>query len=527
MQPANNVTSNWTGHIYNPPGVRIQLLPYSLKLTNGTLVDGKTVSELLGVVFPKGLIRITRGDRTWRVPNLKNPDDKEGIDTGLYTQYFQFPLAPNETPPNKEYPTTFTNGVIQAEGHVRIWGKLPPDRSNPCSERPEDAAFGQRLTVVSNGTIYVEGSLLKGEAYDPSRLPPIAGGAASPANPSIPKRSGLALLAQEYVTVNPTAYFTAPPETNSGDWSNYTGEWYNTLYLPPQDRYAFNSLNTVDPGQYYAEDRSLYVRPGGVDASPAAGVTQELYTQASGESTPGSGMALQVNGNADGTQFFHPWWYNAKTLPGGHFLPGRQWTYETTPLTPLLGSQWSVTSDVPNWMQFSWKSQTPAWLSKVAVSPLDVRIEAAIYAMNGSFFIIPGTPFNNDPIDTRSAYLGSGLTFAGAGPHKRHGALSRVATGAPYPFAREPLDIKLTILGAVTENKPASEEAQDQWSKLWGWTPLKKASGSLASHGGDGLAFQFDPALRSSLRFDLYGRPLPLMPRLPVGPDLVFSGEAQ
>jgi len=27
------------------------------------------------------------------------------------------------------------------------------------------------------------------------------------------------------VTVNPTAYFAIPPETNSGDWSTFTGEW--------------------------------------------------------------------------------------------------------------------------------------------------------------------------------------------------------------------------------------------------------------------------------------------------------------
>jgi hypothetical protein len=95
-----------------------------------------------------------------------------------------------------------------------------------------------------------------------------------------------------------------------------------------------------------------------------------------------------------------------------------------------------------------------------------------------------------------------------------------------YPLAYEPLDIKVTVLGAISQNRMASEKAQEEWARRWGWTPLTKPSGAPTAHGGDGLAFQYDPELRKTLRFDKWGRPLPLMPKLPVSPDLVYFGEA-
>src|SRR5207245_242437 len=44
-------------------------------------------------------------------------------------------------------------------------------------------------------------------------------------------------------------------------------------------------------------------------------------------------------------------------------------------------------------------------LSRAAVAPMDVRIEAVMYAQHGSFFVIPGYPLNTDPSDTRDAAL--------------------------------------------------------------------------------------------------------------------------
>jgi hypothetical protein len=518
MQPGNNVTSNWTGHIYNPPGVRIQLIPGAVHLPQGTLLDGQTIKEADGFDFPNGLIRITRSDRTWRTPDESNANDQDGIDSGLYTEYFQYPVAPGEKAFTDKYLPSFGNGVIYAQGNVRIWGKLPKDRSNPCATGPDDQTIGQYLNVVSDGTIYVDGSLLKGDAYRPTPNAPQTG----------PQRSGIALLAKDYVTVNPTAYFAIPPETNSGDWSAFSGEWYNALYLPPQDRYTFSIFNTDDAENYPTDSVSQYAPANGTPAS--VGVQQEMYTQAAAESTPGAGVQLQINGDSNGQPVFHPWWAALQSNNYyGHVLPARQWAHETTPLFPAVGGSyaWAMNSTNVNWLQFTWKSLSPAWISKVAVAPLDVRIEAVMYAMNGSFFIIPGVPFNNDPLDSRGVAIeDSGGGGLGSGL-KRHGGLSSLSPKSSYPFAKEPLDIKITIKGAITENKPAAQNAREAWCRLWGWTPLKKASGAETAHGGDGLSFQFDPQLRDGVRFDAFGRPLPLMPRLPLGSDLVFSGEAQ
>ena len=83
------------------------------------------------------------------------------------------------------------NGVLFAEGNVRIRGRLPRDTEHG----------GMRLTVVSRGTIYLEGNLLKGE----------------PA-PGLAPQSFLAVLARDYVCLNTTQFvqvqtdFVAPTE---------------------------------------------------------------------------------------------------------------------------------------------------------------------------------------------------------------------------------------------------------------------------------------------------------------------------
>ncbi|MBW3622459.1 MAG: hypothetical protein KY468_03510 [Armatimonadetes bacterium] len=532
LTPASN---NWSGNIYNPPGVTIQLLPGPIRMFRGSWVDGKQVTETDGVEFRNGLIKVTR-DRRWRVPKENDPADLEGQEIDTYTMYFQYPLFPGEQPPVASYVPTFGNGVIFAEGNIRIWGKLPQDRSNPCFP---SGVGGQRLTIVSNGTIYLESSLLKGD----------------PVSENAPRRSGLAIMAKDYVTVNATGYFMANETATTGDWSRATqgNEWSNKLSFPTES-YSLNLWNAVNVNAYPTDTVSAYVTPlpprlpGGVsmpqDLPDAGPVQQGLFTQTLGESSQeGAGMQMQVNANpANNNPLFHPWWQITPNRSGAHFIPSGNWSYEASPLHPFLRDQdrlWHATSAAPNFLRFSLASDQPARIAKVAVAPLDVRIEAAIYAQDGSFFVIPGVPLNNVATDTRAVFVEDGR-------QKRHGSIGdylkelekviferegrevNLDPTYPYPFNDEPLDVKLLVLGAVAENKPASEDAQEAWAKLWGWTPLTKAApNALWAHGGDGLSFQFDADLRAALRFDRYGRPLPLMPRLPTSPDMIFSGEAQ
>ncbi len=513
MQPANNLSRHWRGPIYDPPGVFIRLIPNPTTLFQGTWVDGTRVDEANGVTFQRGLLQVTRSDRHWRAPNMNQPDDRDGIDTDTFVQYFQYPLDPGETTENAKYPPSFGNGVLYAEGNIRIWGKLPADRNDACA--PNGVA-GRRLTVVSNGTIYVDSSLLKGDAVSGK-----------------PKRSGIALLAADYVTINPTAFFTLP-SINPGDPQPRGLDSYFAL-SNPSDRYAMTLFNSFDPHSYLADNQSAYRDPTVLDLTrqwiQGNNVRQELYTQYASESGSQGGQ-LRMLGNPRGpNDRYHPWWdlTNVVTPPHARIVKPYPWSYDATPLLSDMSSlstfsgRWSPSRDVPDFLEMDYFNGAPVWVAKAAVAPMDIRVEAAMYAMNGSFFIIPGAPFNTDALDTRAAYQQA----EAAGRHRRHGGLALQNEKSSYPFAREPLDVKITILGAITENKPAPATAQEAWSRMWGWTPTKKPSGAMMAHGGDGLSMQFDSDLRAALRFDAYGRPLPLMPRLPASPDLVYSGEGR
>ena len=187
-------------------------------------------------------------------------------------------------------------------------------------------------------------------------------------------------------------------------------------------------------------------------------------------------------------------------------------------------------------------------LSRAAIIPADVRIEAAIYAEDGSFFVIPGPWFNPNPNDRRDTYAGLGAT-----PAERATARQETyGSFTPAPFYGEPIDVKVTIVGAVSENMPPPMSQQAEWLKKWGWIPREiGATGQLipGSHVPSGfdlatdryvpnLTIEYDPALATGrvlgfdlsaanqmIRTDAYGRQLPPMPRLPVSPTLSYFGE--
>jgi len=500
LQPGNTVTSNWQGSLYVPPGVCIVLLPGPTLIPKGALLDGRVVNEQL--VLPGGAIRITRTDPggTWLTG--------DGRKTGQVTQYFQYPLLPGESVRRVPgWAPTFENGVIYAEGNIRVRGKLPRDVVGPDG-RPQ----GQCLTIVSGGTIYIEGNVLKGDR----------------ARPNLPRASGIALLARDYVCVNASGFFVSPLETYSSDWNQIGDVAYATLYHPPHERFLGFVQSAEDVGRYPTDEVSEYLMPGSrlasggrtdVLAAQAQGVRLELFTQHTAEDYAQTAVPqAQGQGFHFGTAAWlmqngvvHPWWNPHPVVTARNL-----WTYEATPLLFQGGPPWTADSSAENWLEVRFHSGAPYWLARFAVAPLDIRIEAALYAQTGSFFIIPGVWFNTNLQDTRENLERT----------KRRALSTGLPAKSSYPLALEPLDIKVTILGAVAQNRMASEKAQEEWAKHWGWTPLTKPSGAATAHGGDGLAFQYDPELRKTLRFDRWGRPLPIMPRLPVSPELVYFGEA-
>jgi hypothetical protein len=176
--------------------------------------------------------------------------------------------------------------------------------------------------------------------------------------------------------------------------------------------------------------------------------------------------------------------------------------------------------------------------------PLDVRIEGALYAQEGSLYVIPGPWMNPNPNDRRDAFTSAADRF------------NAFQATPDYPFYAEPVDVKVTIIGSVSENFPASMADQSLWLQHWGWIPAEFGeSGQYVqdqhfpripgtnnpdfsnSNYVPNLSINYDPAMASGkangsfdpadpmIRTDAYGRGLPPLPKLPVGTKLLFFGE--
>lgn len=217
-------------------------------------------------------------------------------------------------------------------------------------------------------------------------------------------------------------------------------------------------------------------------------------------------------------------------------------------------------------------------LGRAAIVPMDVRIEASIYAEEGSFFVIPGPSYNSNPNDRRDAYLAQVAKYEGAPfnlpPNQARDAadsdrLANFGTFPLAPFYGEPLDVKINVMGSVSENMPPPMSQQGQWLKSWGWIPRFQGAArtTIGANQVDleipiqhipgvqagatnpayanyvpNIVITYDPALATGrsygftnpdqygaanpyLRVDASGRALPPLPRLPVSPTLSYFGE--
>ncbi|RLE09740.1 hypothetical protein DRJ00_03385, partial [Candidatus Aerophobetes bacterium] len=95
----------------------------------------------------------------------------------------------------RPYPS---NGIIYSPGNLRVLGMIGDDNGTP-SNPDDDTSYN--LTIVSGGTIYIEGNLLRGTAG-----------------------SSLALLAKDWVVLNPTHIFTGGYFTGTLEFETYGEE---------------------------------------------------------------------------------------------------------------------------------------------------------------------------------------------------------------------------------------------------------------------------------------------------------------
>ncbi|MDO8630293.1 MAG: hypothetical protein Q7R41_07355, partial [Phycisphaerales bacterium] len=190
MKPNNEMSPSWRGPFYVPPGVQITFngdLKTEFKDSNDNTYEDYFIT----------LTRTDRYDRQGRkrVWLDRNGDPHEG---GGWGQTINMP-----------YPA---NGVIFAEGNIRIKGMLAP---------------GKQLTVVSGATIYIEGNILKyrnRNVTDPvDRLKPDL-------------RCAIALLAEDYVCINTTQFVSLLTETGptSIGSDSQTGEPPFHLIVTPE-----------------------------------------------------------------------------------------------------------------------------------------------------------------------------------------------------------------------------------------------------------------------------------------------------
>jgi hypothetical protein len=515
--------SAWRQYLYTPPGAEVYLDP--------------TPSRDLNTDFPKnqsqGTIIITRHDgKAWKGEN----GGAEG-----FTRRYRYPLRQvydrlGVRQASETYGTggddfrdasgaykTFQNGVLFFEGNVRLQGKLPADWVGGGSAGKR--VIGQHLTFVTLGTAYIEGNLLKGDASNESNVNGFGKGL---------QVGSITVIAKDYVCVNSTAYFMKQPD--SGAWNYGMGNPYTEL-AAAGEKFVTSGYSAVNPGGYPPD---------------ALGAKQQLMLLQTAEGYPGGAAEFNVfaYANADNDV------YQSGSLFGLGIpmvvTPGQSsqapaeniWEHKMVPLLQApnnLGTSWELRQrPLADWFSLTYRPYyatassggaeftqnygQPLWLSRVAISPMDVRIEAVMYAQEGSFFVIPGEWMNGNQWDTRADNLNDSLRRQD--PVRAGWRTTDNPDRSPFPFYGEPADIRVVICGAIAENTPADKDYQTAWTRHWGWTPKVRPDGTDGAHGGEGLVYMYDHDLRLPLRFDRFNRPLPPTPALPVSPDMVFSGEA-
>jgi hypothetical protein len=209
-------------------------------------------------------------------------------------------------------------------------------------------------------------------------------------------------------------------------------------------------------------------------------------------------------------------------------------------------------------------------LGRFAIVPDDVRIEASMFAEEGTFFVIPGLWFNPNPNDTYATYIaadvsGASLTAAQMDDRRR----TNFGASPSMPFYGEPIDARIIISGSVSENMPPTGAQQSEYLRKWGWIPMFLGSSSQSVPSQHvptnnpspnfvpNIIITYDPVLATGRRFGFvdpsstpnlndqgtYVRtawidfnmdgvqqpnelvPLPPLPRLPVSPTLAYFGE--
>lgn len=514
----------WSGSYYTPPGVIVILTPYDLDGDKDKLPDMILMqSNAAGAKF--------------------NWYDQDGL-----------VLVPSGGQLVVPYPK---NGVLFAEGNIRIKGALPPHT---------------QLTVVSGGTIYVEGNIVKWSKDDNGKIISDA-----------EKDGAIALLATDYVCVNTTQFFGPAPESPTpANWR------------PDMSCYAASVDHPLSFSFSFGEDAAeKYVK-----SAPPIPVCVYVRHTADRDANP-CYMNMTINqAGVGGNVWFGLYYFSLATWsnipPTAPQRTARKYIYPLSdpeavgdlnpdPLThatilaeqrwPIWEHQVYTLIPPPSGQNFGFNTDPGAantigfnldpnmakadyLFSRFAIQPCDIKIEALMYAQNGSFFVIPGDWFNPDANDTVNDIVSP----------TPNGRIARQRIDPRWPFHGQPVDVEVSIRGAISENVPAPVADQAAWMEKWGWIPPVHGNSTNSadetavyrdpldpndsgSNVGSisapirqrGLKIVYDTQLSYPkvpdpaypldntrdlpIRRDAFWRPLPITPKLPVSGQTLFFGE--
>ena len=488
-------TPSWAGDSYTPT---IDKTPdHPDRKTPTPVVDIQITSANDASNTLRPVLIVTRYD-----PDVRQANEPQGAssDPRVFYNYDSGTLTPIGQTRIYDYPE---NGVVFAEGSVRVRGLSGVGGVNP-----------QPLTIVSGGTIYIEGNLLQ-----------MRGGA----NP-ITAASGwqISLLAQDNVVLNPTAFTrvtqahgnVTPP---AGDPDDMTVDGFYRIQPGSDLDFAFTTASLLDSAGNAFPRWLLHMKHAGGDRTDAASETRmtlnlpslnvawpnpasDPYDFALNPPPP----ATPVYSTA-ASQFYYLF---HEISPGATVNWGESsWRYpdreQKTFFVPLANR---LLEGLDNTFRIQNALSTAAndkdyLLGKVAVlpetGPLPIRIEAVMYAFTGSWFVIPPPFFNDhldatkqpDPYDTRAYFAqNSGV---------REDPATYPINTDHYPFYREPLNVDIEVIGAITENMPADPTERARWtSHVWLGDPTYNPSGwDLSDPNLPPQAFSTLPAFRPNLRY--------------------------
>jgi hypothetical protein len=540
--------NHWNGPIYNEPATHIELLGDHIRLIRD---DDRVFTD------PGGNPLTAEGGKVLDIPlvdQAANPADNPPPNMPRYRlyispggqKYFLPPFPHDGDEPGAANAPWGAKGsfgvnvVIYATGNVSVRGTY-----GGIVGLNGSGVGRVHLTIVTNGTAYIDGNVVKGDGYLDAN------------NVFHPERgSTCAIMARDYVCLNTTT-FMRPQSANSA-WSSIAnllaynteiGETQPTFDLQfsagvPFSTYLTTTLvggtPTTVPSPLFAMMRHGAVPPGpsyinmlinpafGVDtavnfnnqpitydsaayafdpmgANTSALATQLLFTyplglaysasanlflQLASGSVPGpnfEGISFPLRGEYINNVFIPDYVNPATALTGGtntEFFPTLLGVNNTQTGLPIAGYENVLRFQLDQTGAYSGaglEAGTDYLLGSATVAPMDIRVEALLYAQNRSFFIIPGPYPNPDPSDSRTAFTATGArkSYARDSSGNVLDSANAKLQKDIYPYANEPTDIRITIYGAIAENQTASIGDQTAWFQRWGWIPGTYGSSNI------------------------------------------------